>query len=109
MDGDLGVGVAVVCLSGCMGVGVIVDQVIFGTSLYQLDLFQLLFVMFLLAAFHEAFELFDTNGGGTIDAGELDITLRSVGIVIGTDDLREIMLKIDTDGNDPFNEHKYKV
>ena len=38
-------------------------------------------------AFQEAFELFDKNGGGTIDAAELQKTLDDCGIYVNGDDL----------------------
>ena len=47
----------------------------------------------------EAFELFDKNGGGTIDAGELQKTLQDVGIQIDGADLVEVMQTLDGDGN----------
>jgi len=50
-------------------------------------------------AFQEAFELFDKNGGGTIDAAELQRTLADVGINVNGDDLIEIMCTLDHDGN----------
>ena len=65
-------------------------------------------------AFQEAFELFDKNGGGTIDAAELQKTLDDCGIYVNGDDLGkiithkhmthhmflvEIMLSLDHDGN----------
>ncbi|XP_013386317.1 uncharacterized protein LOC106155849 [Lingula anatina] len=50
-----------------------------------------------IAAFREIFDLFDSNGGGTIDAEEFDKTLRSVGVALSHDEIREIMCKIDKD------------
>lgn len=50
-------------------------------------------------AFREVFELFDKNGGGTIDASELQKTLADVGINIDGADLHEVMLTLDGDGN----------
>merc|ERR550519_2585944 len=50
-------------------------------------------------AFQEAFELFDKNGGGTIDAAELQKTLDDCGIYVNGDDLAEIMMTLDHDGN----------
>ena len=38
-------------------------------------------------AFQEAFELFDKNGGGTIDAAELQKTLDDCGIYVNGEDL----------------------
>ena len=64
-------------------------------------------------AFQEAFELFDKvctvytvylnhfykDGGGTIDAAELQATLDGCGIYVNGDDLAEIMMTLDHDGN----------
>lgn len=50
-------------------------------------------------AFREVFDLFDGNGGGTIDADELDETLRSVNICLESHQIAEVMLSIDHDGN----------
>merc|ERR1712142_795468 len=52
-----------------------------------------------IVAFREVFELFDKNGGGTIDASELQKTLADVGIEIDGADLHEVMLTLDGDGN----------
>ena len=43
-------------------------------------------------AFQEAFELFDKNGGGTIDAAELQKTLDDCGIYVNGDDLGTIFV-----------------
>ena len=52
-----------------------------------------------IQAFKEAFDLFDNNGGGTIDAAELKATLDSVGIDIETEDIEDVMKRMDEDGN----------
>jgi hypothetical protein len=52
-----------------------------------------------IQAFKEAFDLFDNNGGGTIDSAELKETLDSVGIEIDQEDIEDVMLKLDEDGN----------
>ena len=39
------------------------------------------------------------NGGGTIDAAELQKTLDDCGIYVNGDDLAEIMMTLDHDGN----------
>merc|ERR1719402_231957 len=52
-----------------------------------------------VSAFREVFELFDKNGGGTIDASELQKTLADVDINIDGADLNEVMLTLDGDGN----------
>lgn len=55
--------------------------------------------MFLsISAFQEVFDLFDSNGGGTIDAEELDIALRSVGICLSEEDIIGVLESMDKDG-----------
>ena len=44
------------------------------------------------------FDLFDSNGGGTIDAEELDLALRSVGICLSEDDIIGVLESMDKDG-----------
>jgi Ca2+-binding EF-hand superfamily protein len=62
------------------------------TELYQ-D-----FLYFCISAFKEVFDLFDSNGGGTIDAEELDLALRSVGICLSEDDIIGVLESMDKDG-----------
>lgn len=45
------------------------------------------------------FDLFDSNGGGTIDAEELDLAMRSVEIYLSQEDLLEVLSAMDKDGN----------
>ena len=45
------------------------------------------------------FDLFDSNGGGTIDAEELDLALRSVGICLTKDDIVGVLESMDNDGS----------
>ena len=49
-------------------------------------------------AFREVFDLFDSNGGGTIDAEELDLALKSVDIHLSQEDLQEVLGAMDKDG-----------
>ena len=44
------------------------------------------------------FDLFDSNGGGTIDAEELDLALRSVGICLTEIDIVGVLDSMDKDG-----------
>ena len=46
------------------------------------------------------FDLFDSNGGGTIDAEELDLALKSVDIQLSSDDLAEVLTTMDKDGKE---------
>ena len=50
------------------------------------------------SAFREVFDLFDSNGGGTIDAEELDLALKSVEIHLAQEDLHEVLSAMDKDG-----------
>ena len=43
--------------------------------------------------------MFDVNGGGTIDAGELDAALKSVDIQLTRYEIEEVLQVIDEDGN----------
>ena len=52
-----------------------------------------------IEAFNEVFTLFDINGGGTIDASELDQALRSVDICLTIAELKDVLCVIDEDGN----------
>ena len=52
-----------------------------------------------IEAFREVFTLFDINGGGTIDASELDQALRSVEICLTEAELKDVLAVIDEDGN----------
>ncbi|XP_070570804.1 EF-hand calcium-binding domain-containing protein 3-like [Ptychodera flava] len=50
-------------------------------------------------AFREVFDLFDSNGGGSIDAEELEMALRSVDIHLSRDEIEDVMNNLDNDGN----------
>ena len=49
-------------------------------------------------AFREVFNLFDINGGGTIDAGELDSALKAVEIHLTHQEIQDVLHVIDEDG-----------
>ena len=51
-----------------------------------------------LTAFREVFNLFDINGGGTIDAGELDSALQSVEVQLTHQEIHDVLQVIDEDG-----------
>lgn len=53
---------------------------------------------FLFPAFKEVFDLFDSNGGGTIDADELDLALRSVDIQLSQEEIVDVLTSMDKDG-----------
>ena len=44
------------------------------------------------------FDLFDSNGGGTIDAQELDDALRTVDIQLTKDEITDVLASMDKDG-----------
>lgn len=50
-------------------------------------------------AFREVFNLFDINGGGTIDANELDSALKSVDIRLTRQEIVDVLQVMDEDGN----------
>lgn len=49
-------------------------------------------------AFREVFNLFDINGGGTIDADELDSALKTVDIHLTPQEIHDVLHVIDEDG-----------
>lgn len=49
-------------------------------------------------AFQEVFNLFDINGGGTIDADELDAALKTVDIHLTHKEIQDVLQVIDEDG-----------
>ena len=50
-------------------------------------------------AFSEVFNLFDMNGGGSIDSDELEKAFHSVDIKLTQEEIRDILVVIDEDGN----------
>ena len=44
------------------------------------------------------FDLFDSNGGGTIDAEELDLALKSVDIHLSQEEIIDVLTAMDKDG-----------
>jgi Ca2+-binding EF-hand superfamily protein len=51
-----------------------------------------------VAAFKEVFDLFDEDGGGTIDAEELDNATKSVDCAMTPEEIAEVLSIIDEDG-----------
>ena len=47
----------------------------------------------------EAFDLFDTDGSGTIDAKELKIAMRALGFEPKKEEIRKMIADIDADGS----------
>lgn len=57
----------------------------------------------------EAFDMFDTDGGGTIDMGELGEVMKKMGQNLSGEDLREMFDSVDTDGNGEIDFEEFQV
>jgi centrin-1 len=47
----------------------------------------------------EAFDLFDADGSGSIDAKELKVAMRALGFEPNKEEIKKLMADIDTDGS----------
>ncbi|KAH7520169.1 caltractin [Ziziphus jujuba] len=47
----------------------------------------------------EAFELFDTDGSGTIDAKELNVAMRALGFEMTDEQIKQMIADVDKDGS----------
>ncbi|KAK8937572.1 putative calcium-binding protein CML13 [Platanthera guangdongensis] len=47
----------------------------------------------------EAFELFDTDGSGTIDAKELNVAMRALGFEMNDEQINNMIAEVDKDGS----------
>ena len=47
----------------------------------------------------EAFDLFDADGNGTIDAKELKVAMRALGFNASKEDIRNLIKQVDADGS----------
>ncbi|KAA3474210.1 red chlorophyll catabolite reductase, chloroplastic-like isoform X1 [Gossypium australe] len=47
----------------------------------------------------EAFELFDTDGSGTIDAKELNVAMRALGFEMTVEEIKQMIADVDRDGS----------
>jgi Ca2+-binding EF-hand superfamily protein len=58
----------------------------------------------------EAFDLFDTDGSGTIDAKELKVAMRALGFEPKKEEIKKMISDIDKDGNGTidFNEFRHR-
>ncbi|KAI6645949.1 Caltractin [Oopsacas minuta] len=63
--------------------------------------------MQIVEAFKEVFNLFDLNGGGTIDADELEKALCSVDIKLTQEEIIDILVVIDDDGNGKIDFYEF--
>ena len=55
----------------------------------------------------EAFDLFDTNGVGTIDVKELKVALRALGFEPRKEDIKKLILEVDSDGSGRVDFHAF--
>jgi len=51
------------------------------------------------AEIREAFDLFDTDGSGTIDIKELKVAMRALGFDTTKEELRKLVAQVDKDGS----------
>ncbi|KAL0535959.1 hypothetical protein IC582_024889 [Cucumis melo] len=59
----------------------------------------------------EAFELFDTDGSGTIDAKELNVAMRALGFEMTEEQIRQMIADVDKDGSGAidYDEFEYMM
>ena len=55
----------------------------------------------------EAFDLFDTDGSGTIDAKELKVAMRALGFEPKKEEIRKMIADIDKDGSGVIDFHEF--
>ena len=55
----------------------------------------------------EAFDLFDTDGSGSIDAKELKVAMRALGFEPKKEEIRKMISDIDTDGSGTIDFHEF--
>lgn len=58
---------------------------------------------------HEAFDLFDTDGSGTIDAKELKVAMRALGFEPSKDEIKRLISEVDRDGSGTVNYNEFLV
>ena len=58
---------------------------------------------------HEAFDLFDTDGSGTIDAKELKVAMRALGFEPSKDEIKRLISEVDKDGSGTVNYNEFLV
>merc|ERR1711924_162488 len=52
-----------------------------------------------VAEIKEAFDLFDTDGSGSIDTNELKVAMKALGMDAKSDEIRKLINDIDSDGD----------
>ncbi|CAA7395158.1 unnamed protein product [Spirodela intermedia] len=59
----------------------------------------------------EAFDLFDTDGSGTIDAKELNVAMRALGFEMTDEQIRQMIADVDKDGSGAidYDEFEYMM
>mmetsp|Transcript_16939 Transcript_16939/g.27359 ORF Transcript_16939/g.27359 Transcript_16939/m.27359 type:complete len:175 (+) Transcript_16939:97-621(+) len=57
----------------------------------------------------EAFDLFDTDGSGSIDAKELKVAMRALGFEPSKEEIRKLISEIDKDGNSQVDFSEFLV
>ncbi|KAK4262291.1 hypothetical protein QN277_027871 [Acacia crassicarpa] len=59
----------------------------------------------------EAFELFDTDGSGTIDARELNVAMRALGFELTEEQINQMIADVDKDGSGAieYDEFEYMM
>ena len=57
----------------------------------------------------EAFDLFDTDGSGSIDAKELKVAMRALGFEPKKEEIKKMIADIDTDGSGTIDAKELKV
>merc|ERR1711959_679609 len=57
----------------------------------------------------EAFDLFDTDGSGTIDAKELKVAMRALGLDAKKDEIRRMINDIDKDGSGTIDFNVFRL
>ncbi|KAL7485064.1 hypothetical protein ACHAW6_010661, partial [Cyclotella cf. meneghiniana] len=55
----------------------------------------------------EAFDLFDTDGSGTIDAKELKVAMRALGFEPSKEEVRKLISQVDKDGSGTVNFNEF--
>lgn len=56
-----------------------------------------------LQELREAFDLFDTDGSGSIDVKELKVAMRALGFQVKKEEVRKMIADIDKDGNESID------
>jgi len=57
----------------------------------------------------EAFELFDTDGSGSIDAKELKVAMRALGFEPKQEEITEMITEVDVDGSGTIEFEEFKI